>query len=277
MPSGVPPMPSSRSMPVSGAGRHDGAGDVAVGDELDPGAGGPDLLGQLLVPGPVEQHDGDVVGLRALGLGDPADVLGDRVADVDDVGGLGAGDELLHVEHRGRVVHRAARRRPPAPRWRCSCPWRPAWCRRSGRPRRRTRGRCRRRPARRCRASGRCPSRPRRSPRRRASPTVRDQRAHRVDRGAVGAVLVAAADPAAGGHGGGLGDPDQLEGEVAVGRLGCPACSDGRFSSVMRASSRGGARGCDDGELYRAPGPARRLIAGGAGDRPGRQVSDHGE
>ena len=45
-----------------------------------------------------------------------------------------------------------------------------------------------------------------------------DQRAHGVDGGAVAAVLVAAADPAAGGHGGGLGDADQLEGEVAVGR-----------------------------------------------------------
>ena len=47
-------------------------------------------------------------------------------------------------------------------------------------------------------------------------PTRGDHRAHRVDGDAVGAVLVAAADPAAGGHRGRLGDPHQLEGEVAV-------------------------------------------------------------
>ena len=46
-----------------------------------------------------------------------------------------------------------------------------------------------------------------------------DELAHRVDGGAVAAVLVAAADPAAGGHRGGLGHPDELEREVAVGRL----------------------------------------------------------
>ena len=52
-----------------------------------------------------------------------------------------------------------------------------------------------------------------------------DQRAHGVDRRAVAAVLVAAADPAARGHGGRLGDADQLEGEVAVGgrAVGAPA------------------------------------------------------
>ena len=44
-----------------------------------------------------------------------------------------------------------------------------------------------------------------------------DQLAHGVDGGAVAALLVAAADPAAGGHGAGLGDPDEFEGEVAVG------------------------------------------------------------
>ncbi len=72
------------------AGGHDRAGDVAVDDELDPGAGRADLRGQILVPRPVEQHDGDVLGGAALGLGDLVDVLGDRVADVDHVGGLGA-------------------------------------------------------------------------------------------------------------------------------------------------------------------------------------------
>ena len=45
-----------------GPGRHDGAGDVAVGDEPQPGAGVADLGGERLVPGPVEHDDGDVVG-----------------------------------------------------------------------------------------------------------------------------------------------------------------------------------------------------------------------
>jgi hypothetical protein len=44
-----------------------------------------------------------------------------------------------------------------------------------------------------------------------------DELAHRVDGGPVAAVLVAAADPAAGGHGGRLGHPDELQCEVAVG------------------------------------------------------------
>ena len=41
-----------------------------------------------------------------------------------------------------------------------------------------------------------------------------------VDRGAVGTDLVAPAHPAAGGHGGGLGDPHQVHGQVAIGGLG---------------------------------------------------------
>ena len=41
--------------------------------------------------------------------------------------------------------------------------------------------------------------------------------AHRLDRGAVGLVLLAETDPARGGECGGLGDADQFEREVAVG------------------------------------------------------------
>jgi hypothetical protein len=44
----------------------------------------------------------------------------------------------------------------------------------------------------------------------------RDHLPHRVDGDAVGAVLVAAADPAGGGERRGLGHPDELEREVAV-------------------------------------------------------------
>ena len=45
-----------------------------------------------------------------------------------------------------------------------------------------------------------------------------EHEAHGVDGGAVGAVLVAPAHPAGGGQGGGFGDPDELEGEVAIER-----------------------------------------------------------
>ena len=44
-----------------------------------------------------------------------------------------------------------------------------------------------------------------------------EDEAHRVDGCAVGGELVAAADPAGGGQSGGLGDPDQLQSQVAVG------------------------------------------------------------
>ena len=47
-----------------------------------------------------------------------------------------------------------------------------------------------------------------------------EHRPHGVDRGAVGALLVAPAHPAAGGHGGRLGGPHEVHGEVAVGGLG---------------------------------------------------------
>src|SRR5205823_2411947 len=42
--------------------------------------------------------------------------------------------------------------------------------------------------------------------------------AHRVDRRLVGRLLLAAADPASGGHRTGLGDADELERDVAIGR-----------------------------------------------------------
>src|SRR5262249_35645366 len=43
-----------------------------------------------------------------------------------------------------------------------------------------------------------------------------DQLAHRVDRRAVATDLVASADPSTCGHGGGFGDPDQFQRQVAV-------------------------------------------------------------
>ena len=61
-----------------------------------------------------------------------------------------------------------------------------------------------------------------------------DQLADRVDRRAVAALLVAAAHPAAGGHGAGLGDPDQFHGQVAV--WGFAACAHLRRSGPAVAA-----------------------------------------
>src|SRR5690606_1415369 len=84
-------------------------GDVAVRDELDAGAGLAHLVDQLLVPGPVQDDHRDVLRVAALGPGHRADVVGDGGVDVDDVGRGRSGDQLLHVEHGGRVEHGAAR------------------------------------------------------------------------------------------------------------------------------------------------------------------------
>src|SRR5215218_1179390 len=57
---------------------HDRPGDVPVGDELDAGAGRADLPDQLLVAGAVEDADGQVGDVGALGPGDSAQVVGQR-------------------------------------------------------------------------------------------------------------------------------------------------------------------------------------------------------
>ena len=170
------------------------------------------------MPGPVQDDDGHVVGRLLLRPRHPADVLAHRQPDVDDVGRLGTGHELLHVEHRRRVEHRAARRHRH--------------------DRQRVAHAQGGEPGAVDRVDGDVALRP---------PAVADplaveqhrrfvllaltddhdaahahrvdQGAHRVDRGAIGAVLVAATDPAAGRHGGGLGHAHELHRQVAVGRL----------------------------------------------------------
>jgi hypothetical protein len=83
------------------AGARDGAADrrrqVAVGDELDPGAGTLDLRDQPLVARPVEDHDRDVDDLPAERVGDPVEVVGRALADVDLAGHDGPDAELLEV------------------------------------------------------------------------------------------------------------------------------------------------------------------------------------
>ena len=90
-----------------GPGGGDAAGDVAVGDEADAGAGLADLADQLVVAGAVEHHGGELGDPLAEGLGHGVEVLGGGGGDVDDVGGLGADRDLLHVHDRPGVEHRA--------------------------------------------------------------------------------------------------------------------------------------------------------------------------
>ena len=100
--------PDQHVDPGALAGGHDGPGDVAVGDQLDPGPGLADLADQVLVAGPVEDADGQVADMGALGLGDQAEVQGQRGLEVDRVGRLRADHQLLHVDARPRVEHGAA-------------------------------------------------------------------------------------------------------------------------------------------------------------------------
>src|SRR5664279_5079912 len=200
------------------AGRHDGARHVPVADEFDPGTGVAHLVDQVRVARPIEDDDGHILGAAPLGLCYGHDVLSDWGRNVDRLGGRGAGDELFHVEHRGRVVHRPAfadrEDRDGVVH---------AFARQGGAV---------------DRVDGHVAFR-----------TVSvadllavvehrrfilltfaddhdalhghgaDQPAHRVHRSLVGAVLVPPPDPARCRHRGRLRDPDQLQGKVAVRRL----------------------------------------------------------
>ena len=216
MPSGVPPMPDQQIGTGVGPARRDRARDVAVGDQPAPRAGVADICDQLLVPRPVQDAHRQVGHRHALGLGDLADVLADRGGDVDGVDGVGPDGDLVHVEHRRRVEHGAA----------------------LGHCQHRDRVRQALAHQRRAvdRVDGEVAVRPvavadllavvehRRvvllalADHHDAAHRHRvDQLAHRVDGGAVAALLVAAAYPAARRHRAGFGHPDELEGEVAVG------------------------------------------------------------
>ena len=75
-----------------------------------------------------------------------------------------------------------------------------------------------------------------------------EDKAHRVDRSLVSGDLVAAADPAGGSKGGGLGDTHELEGQIAVGlgrggALHRPA----GIRNVVRLLHSTGAKGAPDG------------------------------
>jgi hypothetical protein len=229
----------------AGPARRDRARHVAVGDQSDPGSDVPHILDQLGVPWPVQDAHRHVRNGQSLDLGDRADVLGDRRGDVENVGGIGTHGDLVHVEHRRRVEHRAA----VGHREHCYGVGHAL--------------------AHQCgavdRVDGEIAVR---------AVAVADffavvehrrvvflafadhddaahrhrvhQLADRVDRCAVTALLIAAAHPAACGHGARFGDPDQLEGEVAIRGFTTRTCGHGcRLSQRQVVARELGYSWCD--------------------------------
>src|SRR4029453_4681690 len=97
-----------------------------------------------------------------------------------------------------------------------------------------------------------------------------DHQAHRVDGGLIGCHLVAAAHPSARGERGGLGDPDELQGDVAVRTLFLHAILSIRavFRAVLRLVLWGPVAHptCATAARARAgPGRVPRTIPTGAG------------
>src|SRR5205823_10378931 len=104
---GAAPDPEEQVVSRALSGCGDRAGDVAIGNELDPRTGFPHLAYDPRVAGPVDDDDRQVLDGDPLGFGNPPQVLGHRCVDVDAGGRLGTGHDLVHVEARARVEHRA--------------------------------------------------------------------------------------------------------------------------------------------------------------------------
>ena len=193
-----------------------GRGYVAIRDEADAGADLAECVDGLVVARAVEHDHGHVAGLPALALGDLPDHVLERVGEADQVRGARAGRDLLHVEAGSRVEHGALV------------------------------GECDHRERRRHSAGRQCRALEwvdgdvdgRRAAVADALAVVEhrglvllaladhddavhrngvEHQAHGVHSGAVGALLLAAADPAARRQGPGFGHAHELEREVAVG------------------------------------------------------------
>ena len=187
-------------------------------DQAHARAGSADRGDALLVAGPVEHDDDHVADRAAPALGDERDGLAERAVEVEQVGDVGRAGHLLHVHARPRVEHRAARRQRDH----------------GQRARHPVRGERRALE----RVDGDVDLRRRAvadllavvEHRRLVLLALADHDdavhlhrlehvAHAVDGGLVGGLLVAQADQRRGREGGGLGDADELEREVAVGQL----------------------------------------------------------
>ena len=216
MPSGVPPMPTSMSVPEFG--RHAEIAPATSPSEISRHRAPASRTSAIscLCRGRSRMHTVRSRHRHALGLGDPADVLADRGGDVDDVDGVGPDGDLVHVEHRRRVVHRAALgdRQHRDRVGHALAHQRRAVDRVDGEVARRAVAVAdlfavveHRRVVLLAFADHHDAAHGHRV----------DQLAHGVDGGAVAALLVAAAHPATCRHRAGLSDSNELEGEVAVG------------------------------------------------------------
>ena len=236
--------------------RRDRGGDVAVADQVDARARLAQLADQLVVAVALEHDDGHLGDVEPLRLRDRADVLGRARVDVDRVRRLRPDRDLVHVERRAGVEHRAALGDGDhGDRVRLA---------ERGQPRalERVDGDVDRRAA--AVADLLAVVEHRRLvllPLADHDDAVHahgvEHEAHRVDRGAVGLLLLAPADPAGRGERRRFGDADELEGEVAVGGgAHAPPTLLGRGASADLRNVDGSSR---------LPWPAgRKTICGGA-------------
>src|SRR6267142_5941329 len=89
-------------------GGHDGARDITLFQRPDPGAGGADLRDDLLVPGAIEDHHGEVLNSSIAGERDAPEVVGNGIVQVDGPASARTGDHLLDVPQR-RELRETAR------------------------------------------------------------------------------------------------------------------------------------------------------------------------
>src|SRR5207253_6514311 len=84
-------------------GGHHRACEVAFLQGPDAGARPRDLRDQLLMTRSLEDGDGQVLNTNVAGEGDAAEVVGDRIVEVDRATRAGSSDELLHLGYRGQL------------------------------------------------------------------------------------------------------------------------------------------------------------------------------
>ena len=93
----VPPMPIDEVVVRAADRGRDRGRHGAVLDQLDPGAGGANLLDQVVVAGTVEDDRRHVAGVAAVRLGDRLDVLADRPQQADLPAGARTDGDRPHV------------------------------------------------------------------------------------------------------------------------------------------------------------------------------------
>src|SRR5690606_3727088 len=90
------------------SGRIDATGGVAVENQSSASTRGTDVIDQLFVTWAVEHSHAQVRDILTECLRQRAQVLADRLANVDHANALGASRDLVHVEDRRGVQHRTA-------------------------------------------------------------------------------------------------------------------------------------------------------------------------